>query len=161
MRSLIILSVLVSFSFFGCETSPSKFNEILNKNIEEAEVRVNDYDAAVQEAVNSGDYEIIDSLSIKTLKLLTVNLENIQRVNSKVENSDKFKEATEAYMTSLMDFVKTQAGYALMTNATDSLAAANIDNKSLSAIKNVEQSLFKFREYQKIYTQSKHPDSAK
>lgn len=161
MRSLIILSVLVSFSFFGCETSPSKFNEILNKNIEEAEVRVNDYDAAVQEAVNSGDYEIIDSLSIKTLKLLTVNLENIQRVNSKVENSDKFKEATEAYMTSLMDFVKAQAGYALMTNATDSLAAANIDNKSLNAIKNVEQSLFKFREYQKIYTQSKHSDSAK
>lgn len=153
MKKNLLLIAIAFVSLFACTPSTKEINNILNKNVVDAEIVTNYHDSILQLSLEKHVFDSIPELTKETSVFLAQKLATVQEL--KVPSIAKgYKTATIDYIRSMMDLVKTQDLYVASSDTISEQAIISLDNMNAKAIKNVEMQHTKYKEYQKAFSKS-------
>lgn len=153
MKKSVLLIAIVFIGLFACTPSTKEINNVLNKNVVDAEIITNYHDSILQLSLEKQIFDSIPQLTKETSTFLAQKLAAIQEL--KVPSiAESYKTVTIDYIRSMMDLVKTQDLYAAYSDTISEQEIISLDNMNAKAIKNVEIQHAKYIEYQKAFSKS-------
>ncbi|MFR9166903.1 MAG: hypothetical protein ACLVKO_12080 [Dysgonomonas sp.] len=127
---------------------------IIANEMDEIEKIVSENDSLIQNAMDSNRIDSIQSISNRTVTSLSKKYFDVQNIQVP-DNGKNFKMTAESYITSLIDFVKTQNLYAAFSDTITEQEAKIIDDKNAEAIKVVELQHKRYKEYRTAFDKIK------
>jgi len=153
MKKYLLLIIPAFFILSACQKSNSEINNILVKNVTEAEFMVNKHDSVIQIMLENGLHDSIPSMTQNAVSFLGQKLTNIHALEVP-DVASNYKSAAALYIESLIRIVKAEDLYSNYNDSITEQEAATLDNFNIEAAKSAEFQHSKYMEYQRAFTKA-------